>query len=529
MQRVPGIELKFQGRASEPSPVHSDVAGFIGRTRRGPIGDTDANGSVIKRRAYRVEGWRRFVRDFGGLDRDCPLTYSVRGYFENGGKYAYISRLGCCSRRIYSAGSERNTETPFFGHHLHASSPGQWGKEITVQYRSYERAKRTFVDAVVSAPHEPTEYLQGLEPDIKQDQEFAGEALTMSTRIANESYLIRAKRIDPIDRKTKAPTPPTGVLQFYSFRKSYPSKARRDEFLAAIQAIEDEPEVAMVSVPDLPQLFEKKRSQQFDILQALMTQATAAQDRLILVDCPAKDSSEHGADSLIEFVRNLRRGTDNAQQRNVAVYHPWIWTTDPLSEASSPLRQVPPSGHVAGAIARTDLVLGAHHSPANVRLYDAADTTAVFDDQSSAELFQGGVNLIACRPGQGLRIISGRTIDLLPQGRYVAHRRLMHRMIRSIRRITEPIIFEGNNELLRLSLARAVTTVLLELFHTGALKGDRPEDAFRVRCNDENNGPEQQDLGRVICELSFAPAVPMEFITLRIALSESRELEVQEQ
>ena len=39
-------------------------------------------------------------------------------------------------------------------------------------------------------------------------------------------------------------------------------------------------------------------------------------------------------------------------------------------------------------------------------------------------------------------------------------------------------------------------------------------------------GATEQDLGRLWCEIQIAPAVPMEFITLRIALGEAGKLEV---
>jgi uncharacterized protein len=47
-----------------------------------------------------------------------------------------------------------------------------------------------------------------------------------------------------------------------------------------------------------------------------------------------------------------------------------------------------------------------------------------------------------------------------------------------------------------------------------------------VKCDDETTPPEEVDLGRVFCEIEVAPAVPMEFILLRVALSTDAALEV---
>jgi len=92
--------------------------------------------------------------------------------------------------------------------------------------------------------------------------------------------------------------------------------------------------------------------------------------------------------------------------------------------------------------------------------------------------------------------------------------------------VAQPLVFSSNGPLLRLVLVRAITTVLLQAYRAGALKGARPEEAFRVVCDASNNSPATEDLGQVFCDIQLAPAVPMEFITLRIAVSAEGRLEV---
>jgi phage tail sheath protein FI len=67
---------------------------------------------------------------------------------------------------------------------------------------------------------------------------------------------------------------------------------------------------------------------------------------------------------------------------------------------------------------------------------------------------------------------------------------------------------------------------LLEAWRAGALKGDQPSEAFRVQCDEKLNPFEEQELGRVLCEIDVAPATPMEFIELRVSLSGDGRLEV---
>src|SRR6185295_5866224 len=79
---VPGLYFTVSRPLTEPEPLRTDVAGFIGRTKRGDAGVP-----------IRVEGWRGYQREFGGLAADAVMTYAIRGYFENEGEVAYVIRL----------------------------------------------------------------------------------------------------------------------------------------------------------------------------------------------------------------------------------------------------------------------------------------------------------------------------------------------------------------------------------------------------------------------------------------------------
>jgi phage tail sheath protein FI len=198
---------------------------------------------------------------------------------------------------------------------------------------------------------------------------------------------------------------------------------------------------------------------------------------------------------------------------------------DPLGGAADPLRTVPSSGHVLGLIARLDGERGAHSTPANAVLLDAVDLARQLPEPQQVRLFSAGVNLLRCAPGQGLRVWGGRTLSTLPGGRYVAHRRLVHLLVRAMRRVADPLVFDVNGPELRLTLVRGVTSVLLAAFRAGSLAGSRAEQAFRVKCDEENNPP-AQDPGLVVCDVEVAPTTPMEFVHIRLVLGQDRGLEV---
>ena len=68
---------------------------------------------------------------------------------------------------------------------------------------------------------------------------------------------------------------------------------------------------------------------------------------------------------------------------------------------------------------------------------------------------EAGVNLIRCRANRGLLVWGGRTLDRRDDGKFVAHRRFLHRLIRAIRRAAEPLVFDTHGPEVWFALTRA--------------------------------------------------------------------------
>jgi phage tail sheath protein FI len=289
----------------------------------------------------------------------------------------------------------------------------------------------------------------------------------------------------------------------------------RADYAAAVIAQADLPEPALVALPDLGT--DLTGAAHTDTVLELLTSASASLDRLVVLDVPPALSS---VDDVTSWVDSLTAAGDPVLLSTAAVYHPQLRVPD-----GQDVRTVPASGHVLGVIARLDAERGAHHTPANAVLLEAVDLATEFPEPQQIRLFDSAVDLIRCTRGRGLVVWGGRTLSPDPDRRYIAHRRLLHLLVRAIRRVASPLVFDVNSAELRLTLVRALTSVLLAAFRSGALAGARPEQAFRVVCDDTNNPPEQ-DPGQVVCEIDVAPAVPMEFIRLRLVLGQDRSLEV---
>ena len=170
---------------------------------------------------------------------------------------------------------------------------------------------------------------------------------------------------------------------------------------------------------------------------------------------------------------------------------------------------------------------GAFVTPANLSLSAAVDLSRRPREADQAEMGRMGLNILRCQSGRGLVVWGARMLrsDDAPP-RFVAHRRLIARLTRALRRVWEPMVFEPNDDQLRFAIGRVATTLLGEAFRAGALKGARPEEAFRVRVDDPPNDAAARDSGRIYCAIDIAPAAPMEFIHLRVGISREGGIEM---
>jgi hypothetical protein len=274
------------------------------------------------------------------------------------------------------------------------------------------------------------------------------------------------------------------------------------------------------SIGDLPPRF--TTDQIFQVQQALVDHCTAAHDRFAILDPPFDVVRHPGLG--IGPLRAWRRRFDTDL---AALYAPWLLAPDPLRLDDSGLRAVPPSGHVAGFIAQTDLRLGVHRAPANGALTWVQATTLPIDDVLHGVLNPEHVNAIRTFAGRGLRIFGARTLSSDPDWRFVNVRRLVLMLEKAIRIGSHWAVFEPNNRLTRAKLHLALTSLLLEMWRRGALAGKTAQEAFFVNCSELENPADQRSRGLLVAEVGVAPATPFEFVVIRVGVSDNA-LEISE-
>lgn len=249
----------------------------------------------------------------------------------------------------------------------------------------------------------------------------------------------------------------------------------------------------------------------YRVQQALVAHCETMKDRIAVLDPPLLSQPGEFAD-----VGEIQGWRSRFDSNYAALYYPWVLVYDPLRLDNQVVRPIPPSGHVAGIYARTDVQVGVHKAPANAELAWAQGLTAAVDAEVQGILNPLGINCLRAFPGRGLRVYGARTVSSEGLWRYVNVRRLLMMIEEAVDKSSQWAVFEPNNDLTRRTLTTSIASFLTALWMRGALVGTAPEEAFFVQCDAANNPPFVADQGRLIVDVGVAPVKPAEFVVFRL-------------
>lgn len=274
--------------------------------------------------------------------------------------------------------------------------------------------------------------------------------------------------------------------------------------LAALGEIDD---IAIVALPDGGGYDDAVTCGQ--AADRLISHAERLRYRIAVVDAPAGSSMTE--------IRAFRGRFDS---KYAALYHPWIEIFDPLerpSQGAPPKRLLlPPSGFVTGIYGRSDIERGVHKAPANEVVRGLTRFEANINKGRQDVLNPEGINALRFFEGRGNRVWGARTMSSDPEWKYVNVRRLFIYIEHSIDKGTQWAVFEPNGPRLWANIRQTVEDFLLVLWRDGALLGDKPEQAYFVRCDRTTMTQNDLDNGRMICLIGVAPVKPAEYVIFRI-------------
>ncbi|HSQ05180.1 MAG TPA: phage tail sheath subtilisin-like domain-containing protein, partial [Burkholderiales bacterium] len=277
-------------------------------------------------------------------------------------------------------------------------------------------------------------------------------------------------------------------------------KARSSDYEHALTLLEGIKDVNMVAVPDRTDAA---------VQGAVLDHCFRLHDRFAIFDAQKS--------ATVANIENQRNALENDKGFG-ALYLPWIEVT---SEKTGQRILVPPSGHVAGIYARTDIKRGVHKAPAG---NEAIVSGALGVQQLLSDADQGfvnlkGINVIRVFQHGGRPVVWGaRTTSKDTNWQYVNIRRLFLFLEESIQEGIRSAVFEPNNPALWQKLKRTITAFLAQQWRDGALFGTKVEEAFYVRIDETLNPDNERALGRLYIEIGVRPSYPAEFIIVRIGI-----------
>jgi phage tail sheath protein FI len=185
-------------------------------------------------------------------------------------------------------------------------------------------------------------------------------------------------------------------------------------------------------------------------LVACPGQTTASLQRALIDHCENEryrfavlDGGRPPRDSLAD-VQAQRQQFDT---KYAALYHPWLLVPDPypLSLDTVPDYPIPPSGHMLGIYARTDIERGVHKAPANEVVRGVLGLQRSLNKSEHDILNPYPVNINVIRDfrenNRGIRVWGGRVITSDSDWKYVNVRRLLIFIEKSVERGLQWVVF----------------------------------------------------------------------------------------
>lgn len=342
-------------------------------------------------------------------------------------------------------------------------------------------------------------------------------------------------------------------------------EVREEELAAGIRALAGCPEPTLVVVPDACALDPDAFGRTMD---GALERSVARPGRFTIVDVPRAVSG--GSESDDHITRHLRNRlfSGPSLRGHGAAYFPYVRTSIPLhcsdrsitvvqprsrgargrapasSRRARPLERLrrsnprayaavrdflgrafatlPPSGAVAGAVARVDRSRGVWKAPANVSLREvtapALAVTAALNERMNAHPSGMAVNAIRVFPGKGTLVWGARTLATSdPDLRYVPVRRMLVFLESSIRDGLEWAVFEPNSPNTWAAVRASVEGFLQDLWRNGAFAGERADDAYFVKVGLGDTMTETDVAeGLLKVQIGVAALRPAEFIVLKV-------------
>ncbi len=478
----PGVYIEEISTGPKPiEGVSTSTAAFLGMTERGP------------EPPQFITSWLDYQRWYGGYVPDSSyLAYAVQGFFENGGQRCFVGRI--------IAGQAVGTSGQVGEIIVRAIGRGIWGNNImiSVEDATQKTADRDWFRIKIK--------YNDIEEDYDNLTERVGASNNVITVINTASRLVRVAWVnDPVRPPNQGPElfgdngDDFGDVTATDYKGDLDADGIPDERLGrgrGLEALATIDEINLLVVPD------ETRNNMSQITRDVISQCELLKDRFAIVSAVQSAGA----------VQNI----GHQDTSYAAFYYPWIRVYDP---SINDLKLIPPTGHIAGIFARTDIERGVHKAPANEVVRGAVNMQFPVTKGVQAILNPKGINCIRDfrSDGRGIRLWGARTMSSDGEWKYVNVRRLFLFVEESIDEGTQWVVFEPNDEPTWAKVRRSISNFLISVWRSGGLMGMTQDEAFFVKCDRTTMTQDDIDNGRLICYIGIAPVKPAEFVIFRIS------------
>jgi uncharacterized protein len=488
--RFPGVFVDEVSWPAEPiSAVPLSSIGMVGLTERGPVDHPTL-----------VTSFAAFQRTFGGdlahenADRN-HLAHAVRGAFDMGAKRIFVTRILGQHARFAEA------VLPGLPFGVRALHPGQWGNRLRITVAPAEDGNLAGFSVTVA--------LADPAGSVVQSETFDHLALNpahpgFAPSSLDQSELVRlvARAVDPVPGIAGMSVDLAGgdddlaSIDDESYIGQPASQTRPATGLQTLSLVD---EIGVVAIPG---------QAGHRVQAAMIAHCEEMRFRVAILDsAPSATAGE---------VLAQRQLYDSS---SAALYYPWLLVHDRSHPGMGPVA-IPPSGHVCGAIAQTDIDRGVHKAAANIALRSIVGVQTKVTKAGQDRLNPFGINVIRdfTAEGRGIRIWGARTLSSDPEAKYVPVRRLEFLVRKSIERGLTFAVFEPHSAALWTRIKRMVENFLQQLWREGVLAGTTAVEAYFVDVGPTTMTQADMDAGRLILLVGYSPLKPAEFVVCRIAL-----------
>lgn len=492
---APGVFIEEIERGPKPiEGVATSTTAFLGATERGRL------------KPRLVTSYGEYLRYFGDIfGPDNYMPYSVRAFFDNGGRRCFIARIvgegagesstelegltvtavgpGIAYDRVWVRISEGSTKLP---------GGEAIGFRLQLDYWANGADVPADADSIPDSPVPPTlsEDFDDLSVDPNSQSYF-------EKRVNNgNSSLVELSGPDDL----ALPGGSSGQLGGGSdggtiTNAQYIGDNADPNLRTGLAALDlDEfREVAIVHAPGAD----------YETAGRVITHCENNRFRFAVVDSLANQGDASTVEPRSQITDTTYGG----------FYYPWYYVSDPRSGAR---KKIPPGGAACGIYALTDNTRGVFKAPANETVAGAIDLEFDINQRTQEVLNPRGANAIRRFPGRGIRVWGARTMSSDPLWKYVNVRRLFIFLEASIYNSTQWVVFEPNDPRLWARVNQTVTLFLRSQWREGALFGTKEEEAFSVAVGRDTMTEDDILNGRLIVEIGVAPVRPAEFVIFRI-------------